>query len=117
MTRTPSQPSPPPGGSAKPARPRKPLFPNPFYVLLLVSSTAFAVTALMVYVSPFVLERGLTDPGKAAGPGSRALVDWLDRRGPFALGVEFMVMLGTALLAMATDHWFPGKTRRVTDAK
>jgi hypothetical protein len=88
-------------------RPRKPLFPNPFYVALLVASIAFTVTVLAYLVSPYAAER------PDAGASSRALVDWLDRRGPLALGVEFGVMFVAAVLAMATDRWFaPRSTRK-----
>ncbi len=93
-------------------RPRKVLFPNPFYLALLLSSAAFVATALMYYVSPMVLQRALERPGPGPGPGSRALVDWLDRRGPLALGFEFVVMLVTGALSMATNHWFPVKPER-----
>jgi hypothetical protein len=88
-----------------PERPHK-VRPNPFFILLLVASTAFVVTALMYYVGPLTLQR----PGPPPGPGSRALVDWLDRRGPLALGVEFAVMCAAGVVAMLTDDWFaPGK--------
>lgn len=94
-------------------RPRKPLFPNPFYVVLLVASTLFVMTALAYVVSPWV---GAEAEGvqQAARPGaaSQALADWLDRKGPLALGVEFVLMLVFGLLAMATDHWFPSKVKR-----
>lgn len=94
-------------------RPRKPLFPNPFYVVLMVISTLFVLTALAYVVSPYV---GANPNGvrQAAKPGqaSLALAAWLDRNGPMALGVEFVLMLGFALLAMATDQWFPSTTRR-----
>lgn len=93
-----------------PDRPRKPLFPNPFYVILLLSSTAFVVTALAYVVSPWVGQNGGPNPGAPAGPASRALAAWFDRNGPMALGVEFVVMLASGILAMATDHWFPAKS-------
>jgi hypothetical protein len=81
-------------------RPRKALFPNPFYVVLLVASVVFTVTVLAYLVSPYAAER------PDAGVGSRALVKWLDRRGPLALEVEFLVMFVAGLLAMVTDRWF-----------
>ena len=91
-------------------RPRKPLFPNPFYVVLLVASTLFVVTALAYLVSPYV---GVDANGvrQAAKPGAAlARAGGLARsHGPLALGVEFVVMLAFGLLAMATDHWFPSK--------
>ena len=85
--------------------PRK-VLPNPFYVLLLVVSTLFVITALMYCVSPMVVRQAIEHPGEAARPSSRVLVDWLDRHGPAALGVEFLVMLVTGVAAMATDSWF-----------
>jgi hypothetical protein len=87
-------------------RSRNALFPNPFYVILLVASTVFTVTVLMYLISPYAAER------PNAGAGSLALVDWLDRRGPMALGVEFTVMLVSSILAMATDRWFSPKPAR-----
>lgn len=108
-----------------PERPRK-VLPNPFFVLLLVASTAFVVTALMYYVSPMALQRAEEAKGPAPSPGSRALVAWLDRRGPLALGVEFVVMSAAGVIAMATDDWFapakkskavPNPTPRDTEAR
>ena len=93
-------------------RPRKPLFPNPFYVVLLLASTAFAVTALGYLVSPMVAEQGARKGAAGPGDGSRALAAWFDRNGPVALGVEFVIMLLFGLLAMATDHWFPSRPAR-----
>lgn len=99
-------------------RPRKPLFPNPFYLILLLVSTLFVVTALAYVVSPWVgadLAQAGPVHGQAQrgrpGPASLALADWLDRQGPLTLGVEFVVMLIFALLAMATDHWFAAKSK------
>jgi hypothetical protein len=111
MTTSPPDATPPERSTAG-VRPRKPLFPNPFYVLLLISSTAFALSALMFYISPFVIERGIVRPGAAPSPGSLALVEWLDRWGPLTLGVEFVVMFLTGCLAMATDHWFSPESAR-----
>jgi hypothetical protein len=93
-------------------RPSKRLFPNPFYVVLLLSSTIFTVTTLGYLVSPYIQQQVMNRPGAGPGPGSVALAKWLDRHGPMALGVEFLVMLLSALLAMATDRWFPSKPGR-----
>lgn len=82
---------------------------NPFYVLLLLASTAFVVTALAYYVSPIVAQQAAE---RKDGPaGTPPLVDWLDRRGPAALGVEFALMLVAGLLAMATDSKFAASKR------
>jgi hypothetical protein len=87
-------------------RNRKPLFPNPFYVVLLASSTAFAITALAYFVSPNIEQRAIRNPGAAPGAGSRALAAWFDRNGPLTLGIEIALMFVSGLLAMATDRWF-----------
>jgi hypothetical protein len=89
-----------------PERTTRPLFPNPFYVLLVVVSTLFVVTILAYLVAPSAHERA----AKGGGPAGPAL--WLERHGPTALGVEFAVMLAAGLLAMATDRWFPSKADR-----
>jgi len=89
-------------------RPRKALFPNPFYVLLLVASTVFTVTVFAYLIGPSLEQRAL-DPslGGKPGPGSLALAAWLDRHGPYVLAAEFAVMLVSGILAMLTDRWFP----------
>jgi hypothetical protein len=88
-------------------RSRKPASANPFYVVLLLVSTAFVVTALGYLVGPFVQQRAIKRP--QAGPD--ALSDWFDRRGPLALGIEFALMFVCGLLAMATEHWFSRRSR------
>ena len=46
-------------------------------------------------------------PGRAAqNASSKAFAAWLDRNAPLALGIEFVVMLVAAILAMLTDNWF-----------
>jgi hypothetical protein len=77
----------------------KKLFPNPFYVLLLLSSTLFVFTIFGYLIVPLLPNR----PG--AGEGGPA--EWLDHHAPTALGVEFLVMLSAGLVAMLTDRWFP----------
>jgi len=91
-----------------PAPSRKPR-PNPFFVLLLLSSTAFAITAWVGYVGP-LLARAPAKPG-AVVPGAdpQALDDWFTRRGTTALAIEFAVMFATAMLAMTTDRYFAPK--------
>jgi hypothetical protein len=85
---------------------------NPFYVLLLVASVAFTVTAFGYLIGPTIHRQALESPRGGPGPGSRALADWLDRRGPTALAVELGVMMVAGCAAMATDRWFapaPGR--------
>ncbi|MGA2706189.1 MAG: hypothetical protein ABSH35_34580 [Isosphaeraceae bacterium] len=91
---------------------KNPVFTNPFYVGLMVVSTLFVVTALGYLVAPNVISQGPEQRGET----SRAFANWLDRHGPVILGIEFLVMLVTGILAMATDDWFSGepgsRTRR-----
>ena len=87
---------------------RKVVYPNPFYVVLLLVSVAFLATVLGYLIGPFVQQQALDRPGAGPGPASKALTAWLDRHGPAALAVEFGVMLVAGLLAMAFD----GKGRR-----
>lgn len=91
-----------------PKRARRGL-PNPFYVLVLLSSTAFAVTALAYYISPNIEQAAIEQPQGGPVPESRALASWFDRHGPTALTAEIAVMFVTGLLAMATDRWFASK--------
>jgi hypothetical protein len=91
---------------------RKWTLPNPFYVALLVVSTAFVVTALAYLMGPFLAQRELAHPEVARRAGSRALAAWFERRGPTAIGVESAMMLATAVLAMASDRWFAPKVPR-----
>src|SRR5258708_33285595 len=93
-------------------RSRKPPNANPFYVVLLLVSTAFVITALGYLIGPFVQQRAIDRPQAGPGLGSRALSDWLDRRGPLALGIEFGLMFVCGLLAMATEHWFSRRRPR-----
>ena len=84
---------------------KKPALANPFYVGLMVASTLFVLTALGYLVAPNVIAPGPVRRGET----SRAFATWLDRRGPLILGIEFVVMLVTGVLAMATDDWFSGE--------
>src|SRR5207237_9209772 len=82
---------------------RKPR-PNPFYVLLMLVSTLFVITALGYLVGPYV-ERQAAE-GRAPAPASRALAGWFERKGVVALAIEFAAMTVFAILAMATDRYF-----------
>jgi hypothetical protein len=83
---------------------KNPVFANPFFLALMVASTLFVVTALGYLVAPYATGTRPSAPGQ----GSRAVAGWLDRRGPLVLGVEFVIMLVTGVLAMATEDWFMG---------
>jgi hypothetical protein len=96
-------------------QPRKRLFPNPFYLLLLVASTVFTVTVLSYLIGPSIEQTARERPGGAGarpGAGSLALAAWLDRTGPAVLAVELGVMLVSGVLAMVTDRWFPARPPR-----
>jgi hypothetical protein len=88
-------------------RPVKRLFPNPFYVLLLVASTLFVLTILGYLAVPSVLAQA-NEPGRdtAGSPGAVRLLDAFNRGAPMILAVECGVMIVSGLLAMATDRWF-----------
>lgn len=88
-----------------PNRPSKKLFPNPFYVLLLVSSVLFVLTTLAYLVVPGIL----SGPVQGA-PRAVSFLKALDRNTPLALTIEIAVMILSAALAMLTDRWFPEKT-------
>jgi hypothetical protein len=81
---------------------KNPVFANPFYVGLLVVSTLFVLTVLGYLVAPNVIKPGPAHRGET----SRAFATWIDRHGPLILGIEFLVMFVSGVLAMATDDWF-----------
>lgn len=91
--------------------PAKKSRPNPFFVILLVASTAFAITAWIGYVGPLLAKAPARVERADPGADPQALAEWFNRHGTTALTVEFAVMLVSGLLAMATDKWFsPGPT-------
>ena len=90
---------------------KKPLYPNPFYVVLVVASTAFVVTVLGYLVAPMVQQKS-TNPAPGAtvpGAGSIALAAWFDRWAVTLIAVEIVAMIVCGLLAMASDRWFAPK--------
>ncbi|WZO96045.1 hypothetical protein EP7_003018 [Isosphaeraceae bacterium EP7] len=94
-----------------PPNPRKIIFPNPFYVVLLIASTLFTLTVFAYLIGPSVARQALEKGPGGGGPGptSKAVTAWLDRNGPYLLAAEFALMLVSALLAMGFDHRFPEK--------
>ncbi len=109
--RTSTGPQPAEPGAAQ----RKRLFPNPFYVALLITSTLFMVVVLAYLVGPMIL--GMVAEARAAGDqvagsGALGVTIWLDRQGPLLLAILFVAMLISGVLAMATDRWFPEKASR-----
>jgi len=94
-------------------RSRRRLFPNPFYVVVLVASTFFTLTVLAYLISPSIAQKAREHPAAGGpGPGSVAMAAWLDRSGPWVIAIELSVMLASSFLAMATDRWFPVKPPR-----
>jgi hypothetical protein len=92
-------------------RPEKKLFPNPFYVLLLLASTLFVLTVMGYLVSPIFRDQAVVGRPNA-GPGSMSPAEWFDRHGPTALGAEIAVMIVSGLLAVVSDRWFPSRPAR-----
>ncbi|MDB5353519.1 MAG: hypothetical protein JWN86_4766 [Planctomycetota bacterium] len=95
-------------GSTNPTsgrRSKKPR-PNPFYILLILVSTLFAITVMGYLVGPFVERQALERPGAGPSPLSRALAAWFERKGVVALAMELVAMLVLGVLAMATDRYF-----------
>jgi hypothetical protein len=70
------------------------------------------LTALGYTISLFVMDQTLKQAQGGPGPASRAVANWLDRRGPAALTAEFIIMFASAILAMATDRLFSPKPAR-----
>jgi hypothetical protein len=93
---------------------KSPVLANPFYLALIVISTLFVMTTLGYLVAPNLLEAGPVRRSEA----SLAIATWLDRHGPLILGIEFLGMLVTGVLAMITDQWVseePGSRTRGGD--
>ena len=88
---------------------RKPLYPNPFYVLLIVVSAAFVLTTFGWLITPMVQRKAanLAPGADAPGAGALAVAAWLDRWSVTALAIELILIVVTAFLLMASDRWFP----------
>ena len=92
---------------AEPSAKKRP-YPNPFYVLVVLSGVAFVVTAMGWLVAPMIQAKA-KNPGPGAtppGPGSLAIADWFDRWSATALTAELAVMIVAGGLAMFGDRWF-----------
>ncbi len=92
-----------------PPNPRKVVFPNPFYVFLIIVSSVFLITVLAYLMGPYIQQQMINRPDAGPSPASRSLTLWLETHGPKALGVEFILMFVAAFLAMGFDHKFPQK--------
>ncbi len=92
---------------AEPPGARKHLYPNPFYVLVVLAGVAFVVTALGWLVAPMIQQKARNPGGGAApGAGSLAIAAWFDAWSTTALTVELAAMIVAGGLAMAADRWF-----------
>lgn len=85
---------------------RKPLYPNPFYVLVVLAGVAFVVTAMGWLVAPMIQQKA-KNPG-GPGPASLAVAAWFDRWSPTAITIELVVLIVSGGLAMLADRWFRG---------
>jgi len=92
---------------------RKPLYPNPFYILLVIVSAAFVVTTLGWLIAPLIQQKALHPaPGSTPpGAGSLALAAWFDRWSVTALTGELVLIVASGFLAMISDRWFPTKAQ------
>jgi hypothetical protein len=85
---------------------KKPVYPNLFYVLVVLAGTAFVVTAMGWLAAPMIQQKAKRPGGP--GAGSLALAAWFDRWSPTALAVELVVLIVAGVLAMLADRWFRG---------
>jgi hypothetical protein len=98
---------------ADPAGAKKPLYPNPFYVLVVLAGVAFVVTAMGWLVAPMIQEKARNPGGGVApGAGSLAIAAWFDAWSTTALTAELAVMIVAGGLAMAADRWFTRRNDR-----
>ena len=94
--------------------PKREVFANPFFVVLMIASVVFVLTVLAYLIGPSVLEPDPAKPPPTAS--SRAMAEWVDRNAPWLLAVEFVIMLVTGVLAMLTDRWFSPKKKPQSSA-
>ena len=89
---------------------RKPLYPNPFYVLVVLAGVAFVVTTMGWLVAPMIQQKA-RNPGAGAAPGagSLAVAAWFDRWSETAIAIELVVLIVSGGLAMLADRWFRGE--------
>lgn len=87
-----------------------PRFLNPFYLLVLVSGTLFAVTCLAYLISPMVIEQSRPDMFVGRVPASVRAALWIDRNGATLIAYETGLLTVSALAAMAFDRLFTNRT-------
>lgn len=75
---------------------------NPFYPLLVLAGSAFAITALAYGIM------ALKAMSPAGSGSEHSLLVFLDRHGMALMAVELGLLAASSLLAMATDsYWSP----------
>lgn len=80
---------------------------NPFYVVLVLASIAFTITACAYGV---MTVRALKpDPAAAASEHEDGLLDFLNRHGAPLLFVELAVLGISAVLAMSTEQYWSNR--------
>jgi hypothetical protein len=84
---------------------------NPLYLLLLIASLLFVLTALAYGVIP-VLEQKAVDAGQS--PPASAFRDALRRDGPIWLLCEVAAMIVFGFASMGLDHLRSSKKRRAS---
>lgn len=83
---------------------------NPFFVVLMIVSTAFMVTVMLLFVDTL---RQQPDVSAARAAVASPLSTWLESHGMTALLVQFGLMFVSGVLAMALDHKFsPASARK-----
>jgi hypothetical protein len=76
---------------------------NPFYTLLVIVGTLFAVTAFAYGIMALVDVRASR---QLADPGSHPLLDWLRQHGDLTMLAELGVLAVLTFAAMGTDGYW-----------
>lgn len=89
------------------ARSTRSASPNPFYVLLLVVSTAFVLSVLAYLIAPAVKQQAAEPAAGTQAPsaGSVALASWIEANAPRLIAVELGLMIVTGLLAILLEQF------------
>jgi hypothetical protein len=78
---------------------------NPFFGLVVLSGTAFCITAF-AYGVMAVRDIRPGDPGGAVTRSGITLMHWLDRHGFVMMMVELGILAAATFLAMGTDGYW-----------
>lgn len=89
---------------------RKKQFANPFYVLLVLSGVAFALTACAYGVMTIVSLRAAESPDTIA-TGNSPLVAFMDRHGGTLLAIELVALAVCTVMAIGTDRFWLAPTQ------